>query len=778
MRYSIVASALLLTGMISCSVPTPPAPAIIPKPVEMTVQEGGFKLNSQTVIFISGDQLSEQADYLASRIRTASGLELKTVNKDGARAIRLILEDLSGLITSSEGYTLVSDKSGVTIRATAPAGIFYGIQTLFQLMPPAIYSSQASGGASWILPLVSIKDEPRFEWRGYMLDVSRHFFPMEHLYRVVDQMAMHKLNRFHLHLTDDQGWRIEIKKYPKLTDVGAWRVDRESQHWNSREPQKPGEQATYGGFYTQDQILSLVQYAAKQNIQIVPEIEMPAHATAGLAAYPEYSCTGEPLYVLPGGIWPCNNIFCAGKDETFQFLQDIIDEVIGLFPYEYIHIGGDEADKTKWKECPLCQSRMKKEGLKDERELQSYFIKRMEVYLNSKGKNLIGWDEILEGGLAPNAAVMSWRGTEGGIQAAKSSHKVVMSPTSHCYFDYYQGAPETEPLAIGGYLPLDKVYSFEPVPEELTAEEGKWIIGAQANLWTEYVPNPSHADYMTYPRLAALSELCWTPAAAKDFADFSNRLKNQVSRYQAAGINYATSFGAVMITTRYNEQSNQVEIELTPGMPGCAIRYSLDGSDPVEKGTDYSGPFAVNSTATVKAIAMSEGKPFSGISEKKIWLHLATGRKITYDKPFSTKYPGSGNTTLINSIRGSVNYSDGCWQGFDGNDLDCTIDLGSPVTVTKVSLGTLQSVGAWIFFPVSVEVFTAADDGSFQTRGAVQNTISTSDPERKVQDLTVSFEPSKARFVKVVARNLGTCPPGHAGAGSNSWMFVDEIIVE
>jgi len=773
-----VSMALSLMSMVGCSVPTPPAPSIIPKPVEMSVQEGGYKLSNKTVISYTSDELSDQADYLAGTIRESSGLDLKKVKEQGTKGIRLELAGLSAKIKSREGYELISDKTGVTIRATEPAGIFYGIQTLFQLMPPEIYAARKSEQTGWTIPSVTISDEPRFEWRGYMLDVSRHFFPIEHLYRVVDQMAMHKLNRFHLHLTDDQGWRIEIKKYPKLTETGAWRVDRENRHWNSREPQKPGEKATYGGFYTQDQIKALVEYAGKRNIQIIPEIEMPAHATAVLAAYPEYSCTGDSLTVLPGGIWPCNNIFCAGKDLTFSFLQDILDEIISIFPYEYIHIGGDEADKSRWVECPLCQARKRSEKLKNEHELQSYFIRRMEVYLNSKGKNLIGWDEILEGGLAPNAAVMSWRGTEGGIQAAKSQHKVVMSPTSHCYFDYYQGAPETEPLAIGGYLPLEKVYSFEPVPAELTPEEAQWIIGAQANLWTEYVPTVSHADYMTYPRLAALSELCWTPPSGKDFADFSNRLRVQTDRYKSAGINYSTSFATVTISTVYNEQTKQAEVELIPGMPGSEIRYTLDGSDPSEGGTLYKAPFAVNSSATVKAVAFMDGKPFSRVSEKKIWLHLATGKKITYDKTYSPKYPGSGENTLINSIRGTINHSDGCWQGFNGSDLECTIDLKDAADVSKVSVGALQSAGAWIFFPVSVEVLTAGDDGGLQSRGIVQNSISTSDPERKVQDLTVSFTPVKARFIKAIARNLGTCPDGHAGAGSPSWMFLDEIVVQ
>ena len=374
-------------------------------------------------------------------------------------------------------------------------------------------------------------DMPRFPWRGLHLDVSRHFFPASFIKTVIDLLAMHKMNTFHWHLTDDQGWRVEIKKFPKLTSVGAWRADRTGIDWSEAGPQRPGEEATYGGFYTQEEVKDIVQYARLRNVTIVPEIEMPAHTTAALAAYPQYSCTGGPFAVTTGALWPITDIFCAGNDSTFAFLQDVLTELFDLFPGTYVHIGGDEADKANWKTCPKCQARINQEGLKNEEELQSYFIKRIAKFVTSKNRRLIGWDEILEGGLAPEAAVMSWRGTEGGLAAARMGHDVVMTPGSHTYFNSYQGKPEFEPLAGGGYLPLRTVYSFEPVPEGLTTELAAHVLGGQACLWTEFVSSPDRAEYMLLPRLAAMAEVLWTPKERRDSENFFSRIEAQLGRY-------------------------------------------------------------------------------------------------------------------------------------------------------------------------------------------------------------------------------------------------------
>lgn len=485
---------------------------VIPKPAHFEALHGSYTITDQTSIGVSGPELSDLREYLISELKSIHKINVS--KGDSNSGIQLVLDKEFPDSLGKEGYIYNSDKNGVIIEALNKAGLFYGIQSLLQL-------TSSEGRVSGM----SITDLPRFKWRGYMLDVSRHFMPKEYILKVIDNLALHKLNTLHLHLTDDQGWRIEIKKYPLLTEVGAWRVDREHLNWNARQNQKPGEEATYGGFYTQDDIREIVAYAQSRFITVVPEIEMPGHTTAVLASYPEYACTDGPFSVLPGGVWPITDIYCAGKDKTFDFIQDILTEVLELFPSEYIHIGGDEANKKEWKDCADCQKRIRDEGLADEHELQSYFITRIEKFLNNNGRQLIGWDEILEGGLAPNAAVMSWRGMEGGIAAAKSGHPVVMTPTSHCYFDYYQGKPELEPLAFGGLLPIQKVYSFNPVPDELTDEEAQYIHGVQANLWTEYVPTTQHADYMTFPRLSALAEVAWTPQNERDFNDFAGRLR-------------------------------------------------------------------------------------------------------------------------------------------------------------------------------------------------------------------------------------------------------------
>ena len=776
---AIVTAITMILNLSSCQKEKDPVISIIPQPLSVTQTTGVFRLTSGLKIVVQDRvALADQTAFLKSRLKAATGFNPEIVKKSSGKVISLQVESgLEGTL-GKEGYALTVSKKDVKILAAFPAGLFYGIQTLFQLLPPEIYADKVTEGVRWNLPMVKITDKPRFVWRGFLLDVSRHFFPPSYIYHVLDYMAMHKLNRFQMHLTDDQGWRIEIKKYPRLTEVGAWRVNREDKNWGSREVQKPGEKATDGGFYTQEDIRKFVAYAAQRNIVIIPEIEMPAHTTAALAAYPEYSCTGKPLTVLPGGIWPCNNIYCAGKEVTFTFLQDVLTEVIALFPSEYIHIGGDEADKSQWTACPACQKRMKAQGLRNEKELQSYFIQRIEKFLNSQGRKLIGWDEILEGGLAPNAAVMSWRGTEGGIAAAKAGHPVVMTPTSHCYFDYYQGNPESEPPGIGGFLPLEKVYSFDPVPQGLTSEEAKMVLGAQANLWTEYVSDSSHADYMTFPRLSALAEICWTSPGHKNFDDFSVRLTEQLKRFDVLGIKYSKSFSSVDIVTGYDQEKNQVEVLLKSGFPGTEIHYSLDGSDPRQSTLIYTGPVVIKETTVIKALAFQNGKPLSAVNERKIRVHLATGKPVTYTNPYSDKYTGGGKFALVNGIRGANNLSDGSWQGFEGNDLIADIDLGSVQTIKKLTVGALQATGSWIFLPTRVDFSLARDPGSFTPAGTVNNTIDPKDANRQIHDFSVDVQSQQARYIRVTAKNIGKCPDWHAGKGNPAWLFVDEIIVE
>ncbi|MDQ3394201.1 MAG: beta-N-acetylhexosaminidase [Bacteroidota bacterium] len=515
------------------------APSIIPKPVKVERMKSSFTINPGTKIFASGNnpEVLRIAQMLAQQIETASGVIVPVAQSDDTgNSIRAIFFNLDpDLGLGPEGYQLYVKDTGIEIIAVEPAGLYYGFQTLVQLLPAEIKSRSPIENIYWVVPGVEIEDYPRFKWRGLHLDVARHFMPVDFVKEYIDNMAMHKLNTFHWHLTEDQGWRIEIKKYPKLTEVGAWRKETLIGHYNDKPHQFDGQR--HGGFYTQEEIKEIVQYAKERFITVVPEIELPGHATAAIAAYPQLGVPGEQVDVVTyWGVFP--DIFNV-EDATFKFLEDVFSEVIELFPGDYIHVGGDEAIKDQWEASEKIQQQIKELGLKDEHELQSYFITRIEKYLNSKGKKLIGWDEILEGGLAPNAAVMSWQGTKGGITAAKSGHYVVMSPGTHLYFDHYQTDPENEPLAIGGYTTLEKVYQFEPLPQELSPEEHEYVLGAQANVWTEYMPTPEHVEYMVFPRISALAEVVWSPKDDRDWNNFKERIPKQLKRYEYRGINYA-----------------------------------------------------------------------------------------------------------------------------------------------------------------------------------------------------------------------------------------------
>jgi hexosaminidase len=504
--------------------------SIIPQPVSVSFTDAKpLKVSKSIVVQTSTDAAKDIAlfiqEYFASANTGATvTIADQTTTKDQT-LIKLVLQRLP--TPGPEGsYTLKTSPDGITITAATEAGLFYGTQTLLQ-----IFSQFTSA-----IPAVDISDSPRFSYRGLHLDVGRHMFPVAFVKKYIDLMSRHKFNRFHWHLTEDQGWRIEIKQYPKLQEVAAYRKETVIGKSGSKNRGKNFDGKRYGGYYTQDEIRDVIAYAQKRYVTIIPEIELPGHAQAALAAYPGLGCTGGPYEVATTwGVFP--EVFCAGKEDTFAFLQNVLDETMALFPSEYIHIGGDECPKTRWKECPHCQKRMKDEGLKDEHELQSYFIQRIEKYLNSKGRRIIGWDEILEGGLAPGATVMSWRGEEGGIAAARENHDVIMTPGDWCYFDHYQDTAKSEPLAIGGFTPVKKVYEYEPVPKQLSAEEAKHVLGAQANVWTEYIPTSDHVEYMVYPRAVAMSEVLWS--TKKDYNDFLKRLEFHLKRLDSWHVNYA-----------------------------------------------------------------------------------------------------------------------------------------------------------------------------------------------------------------------------------------------
>ena len=527
-----------LMALLLCSFTAVAQVNIIPQPASLKMPRimADFPINPSTKIVLEGSGLENSVQFFNDYLKAFYGFSLEiTSSARGNNNIILNFERMDDSIPGA--YNLTVTEKGIYIGGDNETGVFYGIQSLIQLLP------MPDGTKKLSIPYVEINDKPRFAYRGMMLDVGRHFMPVSFVKKFIDYLAMHKMNEFHWHLTEDQGWRIEIKKYPRLTEVGAWRYGTVI----GKRPWKTNDNIYYGGFYTQEQIKDVVAYASKRYITIIPEIEMPGHGSAAIAAYPWLSCFPEEKTNIPDSLlsevgrkangkivyeqWGvATDVFCAGKDSVFQFLQDVIDEVVLLFPSKYIHVGGDECPKTNWKRCPLCQKRIHDLGIKDEHELQSYFIQRMEKYINSKGKTLIGWDEILEGGLAPNAVVMSWRGEKGGIEAAKQKHTVIMTPTTYVYFDYSQSKHD-DSLVIGGYLPLEKVYKYEPIPAELSADDGRYVLGAQANTWTEYMPDPSKIEYMIFPRMDALSEVVWSPKSVRNWEDFKKKLPYQFKRY-------------------------------------------------------------------------------------------------------------------------------------------------------------------------------------------------------------------------------------------------------
>ncbi len=516
---------------------------IIPQPVKLKSQPGQFVFNADTCIVIpSGDvDIYNAAFSLLERLLLSTGMNIRIADAsqvDAKAGDNMVFFKVDPSVANKEGYKMKIRKNRIDVEASHAAGFFYAMQTIRQMLPPEIEKNITSTDVIWAVPCVDIEDAPRYPYRGMMLDVCRHFSDVNAIMRYIDKLAFHKINTFHWHLTDDQGWRIEIKKYPKLSEISAWR-DRTLIGPYVTTGRKY-EQERYGGYYTQEQIKEVVAYAQKRFVTVIPEIEMPGHAVAAMAAYPDLSCSGGPFEVE--GLWGVfNDVYCP-KETTFEFLENVLSEVIELFPSEYIHIGGDECPKVRWERCYHCRTKIAELGLKDEHELQSYFITRIEKFVSSKGRRVIGWDEILEGGLAPGATVMSWRGTEGGIAAAKQGHDVIMTPNTYCYFDHYQSHDrKTEPLAFGGYLPLEKVYSFDPTPESLSAQEAKHILGAQANLWREYIPTDTHVDYMLFPRLAALSEAVWTPKSGKNYDSFMNRLPGILKHYDTMQIVYSKS---------------------------------------------------------------------------------------------------------------------------------------------------------------------------------------------------------------------------------------------
>lgn len=744
---------------------------IVPMPADIKMGSGEFTVSPATKIIVKEASLVKTGQYLNGYLKKNYGFTLKIEIK-GNETDAIILGKEAVATPVNGAYTLNVKEDQVFIDGNDEQGVFYGIQSFVQLLP-------ISKSRTLSIPQLIINDYPRFSYRGMHLDVSRHFFSLDEIKKYLDYLAAYKFNTFHWHLTDDQGWRIEIKKYPLLTQVGGYRNGTII----GRYPGNGNDSLHYGGFYTQEQIKEIVRYAADRFITVIPEIEMPGHASAAIAAYPQLSCFPEEnTEVLPNTPWAgsrtgkqvqqtwgvFNDVF-APTDYTFKFLDDVIDEVITLFPSKYIHIGGDECPKENWKRSAFCQQLIKDKNLKDEHGVQSYFIQRMEKYINSKGKKIIGWDEILEGGLAPNATVMSWRGEEGGIAAAKDNHDVIMTPGEWCYFDHSQSKNE-DSVTIGGYLPLDKVYNYEPVPAGLSAEQAKYILGAQANLWTEYIGYNKKLEYMVFPRMMALSEVVWTPKDKKDWKSFEKRLPSVFQRLEKESDSYSNAY--FDLATSVIEKNGQVNWQLSTNNTSGNIMYSTakDHSSP----TAYNSPIAIEKDMTLSAaLVNSKNKLISNWVSQSFHINYATAKKITLAEMPSKSYAGSGAFTLVDGVQNDMGMSKSNeFLGYSGKDLDATIDLGKTVFINEIALHALELNGSWIYKPASVLFYSSADNIHFD----LLETVTTSSGSTNL--IYSTKKTIHARFVKVVAKNNGIIAAGGEGAGNPAWLFVDEIEVK
>ncbi|WP_170122678.1 glycoside hydrolase family 20 protein [Mucilaginibacter oryzae] len=731
---------------------------IIPRPVKATFGKKSFVFFDNAIGRFGKSISEDNLIFFRQYFHALTGNDL-SVRKSSKMIADMWLVLDSNNVIEPEGYKLsVSDKY-IMIKAHDEAGIFYGLQSLTQLL-------RVKDGKAEV-PYCEISDHPRFAYRGMHLDVSRHFFEPAAVKKWIDLLALYKINTFHWHLTDDQGWRIEIKKYPLLQSISAYRDETIIGHKKDSPHRFNGKR--YGGYYTQDEVKDIVKYATQRHITVIPEIEMPGHALAALAAYPQLGCTGGPYATATfWGIF--DDVYCAGNDETFTFLQNVMDEVLPLFPSKYIHIGGDECPKTKWKACPKCQKRIQDEHLKDEKELQSYFIGRMEKYLNSKGRQIIGWDEILEGGLTPGATVMSWTGEEGGIAAAKQHHEAIMTPEKYVYLDYYQSLYPEEPLAGGGYTPLSKVYNYEPITNELNGEEAKYIKGVQANAWSEYMASPEQAERQLFPRMLALAEVAWSSKSNKNYVDFLKRLRYQQPLLKKLNVNAADVFDE--ITDSVTETANhQVALTLKTTLPGAKIAYRQEGDKAYTTSKSNSVTIQPHS-GLVKGIVLLNGKQVGRTYEKSFTFHKAIGKKVTLKNQPQGGYNPGNTFGLVNGVFGSKLYNDGQWYGFSGDDLDAVVDLGSVQSVSRLGINILKYHWQKMWEPTLL-TFEVSTDGNSYTEVYRQTDF----PDNGINEVRANIKTQQARYVRVKGTNKGIIPPGEYIAGAKAWLMVDEIMV-
>ena len=720
-RVGKVLGGTLLVGSVlftSCNQTVETQIQLIPEPFEMTQSDGMFKVSQ--AMLVGAGSVSNKVNFRV---------------------------DPNATDIPDEGYQLEIDEAGVRLTAKTETGLFYGKQTLLQLLTP-------NG-----LPYVKINDQPRFPYRGLHLDVSRHFFDKEEVKKLMNVMSYYKLNTLHLHLTDAGGWRLQIDKYPKLTQEGAFRTQSDWREWwdNGKDRQylKEGTEGAYGGYYTKDDIRDMLAYAAEKHITIIPEIEFPAHSDEVFVAYPELCCAGKSH---------TSGDFCIGNPKTFEFMENVLTEVIELFPSEYIHIGGDEAGKNTWKTCPKCQALMKKEKLANVDELQSYMIRKAEEFLNSKGRRLIGWDEILEGGLAPEATVMSWRGEAAGFKSARMGHDVIMTPGSYMYFDFYQADPRYQPVAIGGYTPIRKVYSYNPIPQDsLTAKEAKHFLGVQANTWTEYIPTPEHLEYMMFPRALAVAEIGWTPQEKRDWQDFKPRVNAHIPVLQRMGLNPFPLSNELEFDMVVDTIQKEIRVTMDAEKYPAEIHYTTDGSTPTASSPIYQEPIVVKDSAKIVAGIFVNDQLQDRVSEQRVDYHKGIGESIRFNSRLYPGYMAGGINAIINGYRGGLTYLDQRWQGYTDN-LDCVIDLGEVMDLHQVSSKWMQLTGPGVYQPEKVEVLTSEDGKNFTSQGVIPTTIPQDKSDLTFQEYT--FQGNwKARYVQLKAQN----PKG--------FIFVDEIVI-
>ena len=744
---------------------------IIPKPLDVNCKgDASFLLKDGVAVIYpeNNRKMQDNAEFLVDYVERQTGVKLTShagMPVDGAICLTLDLND-----DNAEAYKLIVNDKRVCISGASEAGVFYGIQTLRKSLPVA-------QDINVNLSAVEIYDKPRFAYRGAMLDVARHFYTVDEVKTFIDMLALHNINRFHWHLTDDQGWRIEIKKYPKLMSVASERKETVVGRWYSGiYDGKP-----YGGYYTQDELRDVIDYAAKRHITIIPEVDLPGHMQAALTAYPELGCTGGPYEVRT--IWGVSqDVLCVGNDFTLQFVKDVLSEVADIFPSEYIHIGGDECPKVRWEKCPKCQERIKSLGLKSdakhtkEQRLQSYMIQEAAKYLKEKGKRIIGWTEILEGGLVPDATLMSWIGESGGIEAAHQHHDVIMTPNTYLYFDYYQSKKvEDEPLAIGGYLPIEKTYNYEPMPKELTKEEQQYIKGVQANLWTEYIPVFSQVQYMVLPRLGAAAEVQWTDPSKKDYKDFLRRVPHLVAVYDCYGWNYATHVYDVNVDMKADTVNHVLNVQLST-MADDPIYYTLDGQDPTEKSLKYTKPFTIDQSVVLKTMAVHPDRT-SKISVDTIRFNKATLKPVVLLQPNESRFSPDGPVVLVDGRNGNHSFDTGAWLTVAGNDLEAVINMQAETILNSASVHVYVRKDAWLFDARGFSVSVSSDNKNYKEVASQEYKQMQESDSDGIIEHELSFDPCKATYVKIKVISEKSMPDWHWDAGKAPFLLVDEIIL-